>query len=235
MFCCVLWLGSAAFTNTSGWLGRSTQQWMRRSCLETLGPGVRYWHSALLIGIYPGASARRHVISPSYKNNISVKITLLAILQWPQCPWIYNNEYKYIYSIYQDLTIQPQQSKSLRNKTSLYAYFMITSSNGNIFRVTGPLCGEFTGRSPVNSPHKSQWRGALMFSLICAWTNDRVNNRDAGNLRRHRPHYDVIVILCDMLASFCKKTIVCGSVRSLLWQQAIDWSCLPGNHMRRSI
>ena len=36
-------------------------------------------------------------------------------------------------------------------------------------------------RSPVNSPHKGQWRGALMFSLICAWTN-----RDVGDLRRHR-------------------------------------------------
>ena len=43
------------------------------------------------------------------------------------------------------------------------------SSNGNIFRVTGPLCGEFIG--PVNSPHKGQWRGALMFSLISAWIN----------------------------------------------------------------
>ena len=26
-------------------------------------------------------------------------------------------------------------------------------------------------RSPVNSPHKGQWRWALMFSLICTWTN----------------------------------------------------------------
>ena len=36
-------------------------------------------------------------------------------------------------------------------------------------------------RLPVNSPHKSQWRGALMFSLICAWINGRVNNPDAGD------------------------------------------------------
>ena len=35
-------------------------------------------------------------------------------------------------------------------------------------------------RSPVNSPHKGQWRGALMFSLICAWTNGWANNRNAG-------------------------------------------------------
>ena len=44
-------------------------------------------------------------------------------------------------------------------------------------------------RSPVNSPHKGQWRGALMFSLICAWINGWVNNREAGYLRSHRAHY----------------------------------------------
>ena len=48
--------------------------------------------------------------------------------------------------------------------------------------------------SPLNSPHKGEWRGALMFSLICDWTYGWVNNRDAGDLRRHRAHYDVIVM-----------------------------------------
>ena len=33
---------------------------------------------------------------------------------------------------------------------------------------------------PVNSPHKGQWRGNLMFSLICVWINGWVNNREAG-------------------------------------------------------
>ena len=47
---------------------------------------------------------------------------------------------------------------------------MMTSSNGNIFSVTGPLCGEFIGHLWI-PPYKGQWRGALMFSLICAWTN----------------------------------------------------------------
>ena len=50
-------------------------------------------------------------------------------------------------------------------------------------------------RSPVNSPHKGQWRGALMFSLICVGINDWVNNREAGDLRRNRAHYDVTVML----------------------------------------
>ena len=48
--------------------------------------------------------------------------------------------------------------------------------------------------APVNSPHKGQWRGALMFSLICARINDWVNSREAGDLRRHRGHYDVNVM-----------------------------------------
>ena len=52
------------------------------------------------------------------------------------------------------------------------------------------------GNSPVtvNSPHKGQWRGVLMCSLICNWTNGWVNNREAGDLRRHRAHYDVILM-----------------------------------------
>ena len=49
-------------------------------------------------------------------------------------------------------------------------------------------------RSPVNSPNKGQWRGALMFSLIWAWINAWVNNHEAGDLRRHSAHYDVIVM-----------------------------------------
>ena len=49
-------------------------------------------------------------------------------------------------------------------------------------------------RSPVNSPHKGQWRGALMFTLICVRKISWVNNREAGDLRRYRTHYDVIVM-----------------------------------------
>ena len=66
--------------------------------------------------------------------------------------------------------------------------YMMTSSIESIFRVTGPLCGEFTGDGDF--PHKGQRRGALVFSLIYASTNGWVNNRDAGDLRRH---YDVTV------------------------------------------
>ena len=59
------------------------------------------------------------------------------------------------------------------------------------------LLAIYAGNSSVsvNSPHKGQWRGALVFSLICAWIKVWINNREAGELRRHRTHYDVIVII----------------------------------------
>ena len=58
------------------------------------------------------------------------------------------------------------------------------------------------GNSPVNFPHKGQWREALMFSLIYAWINDWVNNREAGDLRRQHGHYDVIVMPAANLDHF---------------------------------
>ena len=59
-------------------------------------------------------------------------------------------------------------------------------------------------RSPVNSPHKGQWRGALMFSLICVWINDWVNNREAGDLRRYRAHDDVtVMVTLSMMSWIC--------------------------------
>ena len=49
-------------------------------------------------------------------------------------------------------------------------------------------------KSHVNSQHKRQWRGALMFSLICAWMDSWVNKLNVGDLRRHCAHYDVTVM-----------------------------------------
>ena len=42
--------------------------------------------------------------------------------------------------------------------------------------------------------HKGQRRGALMFSLTCAWINGWVTNREAVDLRRNRTHYDVTIM-----------------------------------------
>ena len=60
-----------------------------------------------------------------------------------------------------------------------------------------PHCWPFVRwlhRSPVDSPHKGQGRGTLMFSLICALSNNWANNRDTGDLRRHYTQYDVAVM-----------------------------------------
>ena len=69
-------------------------------------------------------------------------------------------------------------------------------------------------RSPVNSPHKGQWRGALMFSLICAWINGWVNNREAGDLGRHCAYYDVSVMFWDCRI-LCRKKRVCRLGKTL--------------------
>ena len=83
-----------------------------------------------------------------------------------------------------------------RKSRFLFPPMMITSSNGSIIRDLA-LCDLVRGIhwSPVNSPHKGQWHRALMFSLICAWRNGWVKNREAGDLRRRRAHYDVTVML----------------------------------------
>ena len=52
------------------------------------------------------------------------------------------------------------------------------------------VCG--IHQSPVNSHHKGQWCGAVMFSS--AWTNSWANNGDASDLRRHCTHYDATVM-----------------------------------------
>ena len=56
------------------------------------------------------------------------------------------------------------------------------------------------------SPHKDQWRGALMLSLICAWINNSwVNNREAGDLRCHWAHYDIVMCQRKIESDFREK------------------------------
>ena len=63
---------------------------------------------------------------------------------------------------------------------------MMTSSNGDIFRITGHLRGKFTGH---------RWIPCTKASDAELWVNNGwVNNREAGDLRRYRAHYDVPVI-----------------------------------------
>ena len=90
-------------------------------------------------------------------------------------------------------TDRPRLSGIMARAGANTGFSMMTSSNGNIFRITAPLCGEFTGHRWI-SHHKGQWRGVLMFSLNCAWTNGWVNNRDAGDLRHHCVPYNITLM-----------------------------------------
>ena len=68
----------------------------------------------------------------------------------------------------------------------------MTSSNGNIFCVTGHLCGEFTspGWIPRTKPVTRSSDVFFDMPLNKRW----VNNREAGDLRCYQVHYDVTVM-----------------------------------------
>ena len=86
-------------------------------------------------------------------------------------------------------------------------------------------------RSPVNSPHKGQWCGALMFSFICAWINGW-DNRKAGDLRCHHTHYDITVILpwrwyhSFVLSHRFSLVTGHGIVYLQYWSDIWCWSCM---------
>ena len=90
--------------------------------------------------------------------------------------------------------------------------------------------------STGNSPHKGQWRGALMFSVICAWAKHWVNNRDAADLRRHRTHYDVTVVYAQALVDkeaqlsldIRRKWLIC----SISWARFTAWT---NNHTQLNV
>ena len=102
-------------------------------------------------------------------------------------------------------------------------------------------------RSPVNSPHKGQWCGPFMFSLICAGINGWVNNHEAGDLRRHRAHYDVTVITVWFFFSLMTRTretasiyfLCCSELNMLLNKlsscrcRESPWRSCKGNVMNR--
>ena len=78
-----------------------------------------------------------------------------------------------------------------RTHVHIHTIHMMTSSNGNIFRVTGPLCREFTGHRwiPLTKASDAElW--CFLWSAINGW----VNSREAGDLRRYRADYDVTVM-----------------------------------------
>ena len=119
--------------------------------------------------------------------------------------------------------------------------YKMTSSNGNIFRVTGPLWGEFTG--PGEFPTQRPVTRSFDVSLICVWINGWVNNREAGDLRRHRGYYDVNVMFCTyshwviytfippLLTHLTPVTHICLAESGHHWFRYRLLACSAPNHM----
>ena len=100
-------------------------------------------------------------------------------------------------------------------------------------------------RSPVKSSHKGQWRGSMMLSLVCVRINGWVKNHEAGDLERHRAHYDVIVMWIDQLVgmaqAFSRKKLIYGmgaqfSIAVTQWRHMTTYSSVhiaSGNYLNR--
>ena len=87
-----------------------------------------------------------------------------------------------------DLLVWPVSRLNKHPPMLRKSLFVMTSSHGNIFRVTGPLCGEFTVHRwiPLTKASNAE---LCCFLWSAPWVNGRINNREAGDLRRHRAHY----------------------------------------------
>ena len=106
---------------------------------------------------------------------------------WLPRRWINDND-----SIHTSFVIPVMRHELIPAEDSLVKT-MMTSSNGNIFRVIGPLWREFTGHRwiPLTKASDAElWCFFLIFDRINSW----VNNHEAGGLRHRRAHYDVIVM-----------------------------------------
>ena len=85
-----------------------------------------------------------------------------------------------------------QNALSYAQYRVIHIYIYIYTSHGNFFRVTGQLCGEFTGPRWIPRTTASD---VELWRFLWSWINGWVNNREAGYLRRHCAHYDVAVMI----------------------------------------
>ena len=115
---------------------------------------------------------------------------MTSVIKWKHilCNW------PFVRGIHRSLEDSPQVQWQQTWVHITSALYMMTSSNGNIFHVTGPLWGEYTGQSPVDSPRKVQWPELWCFLWPTPEQNGWPNNRDAGDLRCHCAHNDVTVM-----------------------------------------
>ena len=112
----------------------------------------------------------------------------------------------------------------------------MTSSNGKLSALLA-IC---SGNSPVNSQHKVQWRGVMMFSLICAWTNGWVNNgetpsrplwRNCNTLKVSNLNRSAVERLVESKCKYYKITVFAGKVDVLENDKCTNLSCITFAYM----
>ena len=137
------------------------------------------------------------------RNLLATKVVRLAG-QWNNCQWAkihrsYDDEkyvnfiYKFSFSFSHRWGSHFQAARILLISWWWLWFFLHDVIKWKQFSMLLALC---VGNSPVTG--EGQWCGAFMFSLICAWTQGWINNRDAGDLRRHPAHYDIIVMFLSV-------------------------------------
>ena len=141
-----------------------------------------------------------------------LRVSSLNLRQSYGCPSVSEVIPKNMHTISRDLTIT--ETQQITNSVTLH-YPRDVLYKGCIYKIWwrhqmesfSALLALCAGNSPgpVNSPHKGQWRGALMFSLIYTWINDWVNNREAGDFLCHRGHYNVNV-MNEIMGRYGKKS-----------------------------
>ena len=123
---------------------------------------------------YPIGSIRHHLLTLTYNlNPLATILTVTAVVA------------------FHDVVCRVLVPKRIRLNWKIQSWWRHQMKK---ICVTGPLRWGIH-KSPGDSPRKGQWRRALMFSLICTWTNGWANNRDAVDMRCHRAYYDVTVMV----------------------------------------
>ena len=124
-----------------------------------------------------------HSTIPNLRTTIMVSFSIMSYSQNLFCLQLFKTPV--LYSV---------KCTTMMNITWKIIQFMMTSSNGNIFHIIGQVCEEFTGHLWIPRTKASDAQLGCFFHIY-ARINAWVNNREAGDLRRHRAHYDVIVLL----------------------------------------
>ena len=131
---------------------------------------------------------------------VSFFLIIWELIYWNVCHFpsfnvsIHNQQFDHWVIVWIGNNVEMSGIQVISPKWHRLGSHMMTSSNGNIFRVTGPLCGEFTGHRWIPRTKASD---AELWSFC--WINNWVNNHEAGDLRCHHAHYDVSVMgrRCD--------------------------------------